>query len=154
MRDVAALGVGHDQQAGVMRRGHHLLERSPAGRAEALEACELRLHSDARRSGGADQLAALIGDRRCVRAGGIEPEADLAAALGDERREPVGERCGQPPLTFDFRPAPAENFGTLPPAIVMRSPVRGLTPCRGPRSATLNLPKPEKLISPPPRACL
>ena len=47
-------------------------------------------------------------------------------------------------------PAPAENFGTRPPAIVIRSPVRGLTPWRGPRSATLNLPKPVKLISPPP----
>src|SRR5690242_7482353 len=34
--------------------------------------------------------------------------------------------------------------------MVIRSPVRGLTPCRGPRSATLNFPKPVKLTSPPP----
>ena len=65
----------------------------------------------------------------------VETEADLAAALVYERGEPVGEgRAGgdqgrsQPPLTRCLRPAPAENFGTLPPAIVIRSPVRGLTP--------------------------
>ena len=48
-----------------------------------------------------------------------------------------------------LRPAPAENFGTLPPGIVIRSPVRGLTPWRGPRSLTLNLPNPVKLTSSP-----
>jgi hypothetical protein len=45
--------------------------------------------------------------------------------------------------------APAENLGTRPPAIVIRSPVRGFTPWRGPRSATLNLPKPVKLTLSP-----
>jgi hypothetical protein len=44
-----------------------------------------------------------------------------------------------------FSPAPAENLGTRPPAIVIRSPVRGLTPWRGLRTATLNFPKPVKL---------
>src|SRR5689334_2976738 len=32
----------------------------------------------------------------------------------------------------------------------IRSPVRGFTPCLGPRSATANLPKPVKFTSPPP----
>jgi len=44
--------------------------------------------------------------------------------------------------------------GTLPPGIVIRSPVRGLTPCRGPRSATWNFPNPVKFTSPPPRMTL
>ena len=39
--------------------------------------------------------------------------------------------------------------GTFPPLMVIRSRVRGLTPWRSPRSATWNLPKPVKLISPP-----
>ncbi len=60
---------------------------------------------------------------------GVEAEADLAAALGNERRKPISESCGnQPPLTLVFRADPAENRGTLPPGIVIRSPVRGLTP--------------------------
>ncbi len=60
----------------------------------------------------------------------VDAQADLAAAPLDEGRKPVreGRPVCQPPLTFDFKPAPAENFGTLPPAIVIRSPVRGLTP--------------------------
>src|SRR5207248_10357526 len=74
--------------------------------------------------------------------------ADLASPLLDEGDEPIGERRTQP-LTWDLSPAPAENFGTRPPAIVIRSPVRGFTPCRGPRSATLNLPKPVKFTSSP-----
>jgi hypothetical protein len=60
----------------------------------------------------------------------VETQADLASARLDQAREPVGEGGAQPPLTFCFRPAPAENFGTLPPGIVIRSPVRGLTPWR------------------------
>ena len=60
---------------------------------------------------------------------GIESEADLAPALGDERRQPVREGlCAQPPLTCFFRPEPAEKRGTLPPGMKIRSPVRGLTP--------------------------
>ena len=54
-------------------------------------------------------------------------------------------------MTFFFRPEPAEKRGTLPPGMKIRSPVRGLTPCRGPRSATANLPNPVKLTSPPVR---
>ena len=72
-------------------------------------------------------------DGRGVR---VEPEADLAAALLDERREPIRKWLPAQPLTLDFRAEPALNRGTLPPGIVMRSPVRGFTPCRGPRSAT------------------
>jgi hypothetical protein len=68
------------------------------------------------------------GIRRQRRWVGVEAEANLAAALVDERREPVGKRSGQPPLTRDFSPAPAENLGTRPPGIVIRSPVRGFTP--------------------------
>ena len=48
-----------------------------------------------------------------------------------------------------FRAEPALNFGTLLAAIWILSPVCGLTPWRAPRSATENLPKPVKLISPP-----
>ena len=61
---------------------------------------------------------------------GVEAEADLALARLDRARQPVGEGRAQPPLTFCFSPAPAENFGTLPPGIVIRSPVRGFTPWR------------------------
>jgi hypothetical protein len=53
------------------------------------------------------------------------------------------------PLTFDFKLAPAENFGTRLAGIVIRSPVRGLTPFRGPRSTTWNFPKPGKFTSSP-----
>ena len=62
---------------------------------------------------------------------GIEAEADLAAALVDERRQPVCERSfgsAYLPLTLALRAEPAEKRGTLPPGIVIRSPVRGLTP--------------------------
>src|SRR6478609_7516047 len=71
--------------------------------------------------------------------------------LLDEGGQPVRERRPQAtqPLTRVFNPAPAENLGTRPPAIVIRSPVRGLTPWRGPRTATLNLPKPVKLTESP-----
>ncbi len=59
---------------------------------------------------------------------GIEAEADLAAALFDERRKPIRESRRNQPLTLVFRAEPAEKRGTLPPGIVIRSPVRGLTP--------------------------
>jgi hypothetical protein len=42
-RDVAALAVGDDQQAGLLRSGTDLGQRRPAGSAEALEAGQLRL---------------------------------------------------------------------------------------------------------------
>ena len=56
----------------------------------------------------------------------IQAEADLAAAFADERRSPIDEEAQ--PLTCFLRADPAEKRGTLPPAMVMRSPVRGLTP--------------------------
>jgi hypothetical protein len=60
---------------------------------------------------------------------GVETETDLTAALSDERREPIRECCGnQPPLTLVLSAEPAEKRGTLPPGIVIRSPVRGFTP--------------------------
>ena len=37
------------------------------------------------------------------------------------------------------------NFGTIVAAMWIVSPVRGCTPWRAPRSATRNLPKPEKV---------
>src|ERR1700742_3127633 len=82
----------------------------------------------------------------------------MAAALLNEGRQPIREldqyrlrpSRPQPPLTLLFSAEPAEKRGTLPPGIVILSPVRGLTPWRGPRSATWNLPKPVKLTSPPP----
>jgi hypothetical protein len=109
-RDVAALSVGDDQQAGFPGRGTNLFEGEPAGGAEALEAGELRLDRDAGGAGAVDQVAAVLGDRdgrqlsgrRLRIAGtrplpgqlgriGVEAEADLAAALFDERREPIGK---------------------------------------------------------------
>ena len=109
-RDVAALAVGDDQQAGFPGRCADLFEGEPAGGAEALEAGELRLDRDARRAGPVDQVAAVLGDRdgrqlsgrRLGIAGarplpgqlgriGVEAEADLAAALFDERRKPIGK---------------------------------------------------------------
>ena len=61
---------------------------------------------------------------------GVEAETDLTAALLNERRKPIGEagKARQPPLTWLFKAEPAENRGTLPPGIVILSPVRGLTP--------------------------
>jgi hypothetical protein len=49
-------------------------------------------------------------------------------ALFDERRQPICERSLAQPLTLVFSAEPAEKRGTLPPGIVIRSPVRGLTP--------------------------
>jgi hypothetical protein len=113
-RDVAALAVGDDQQARFLSSGADLFQGAPAGRAEALEAGELRLDGDAGRSRLVDQAAAVGGDRGgrqlCGRGAGIawrlplpgqlgrvgvEAEADLAAALFDERRQPIGERVTQ-----------------------------------------------------------
>ena len=91
-----------------------LLERLPAGRAEPLEARELRLDRDTRGPGGDDRRTAVLGHRlrgararqvRRVRASadarerlrpqrcrvGVEPEHDTTAALLHERRQPVGE---------------------------------------------------------------
>ena len=108
-RHVAALAVGDHQQAGLGRGLADLGQRRPAGRAEALEAGELRLDRDAGRAGALDQRPAVGGDgtgrqlgRRALDRGpevgpgqlrrvGVETEADLAAALFDERRQPVRE---------------------------------------------------------------
>jgi hypothetical protein len=70
----------------------------------------LRLHRDAGGAGPVDQVAAVLGDRggrqlcdrrlgiACARPRpgqlgrvGVEAEADLAAALFDERRKPIGK---------------------------------------------------------------
>ena len=59
---------------------------------------------------------------------GVAAEADLTAALLDERRSPIDEVTQ--PLTAFFRAEPAENRGTLLAAMVIRSPVRGFTPWR------------------------
>ena len=109
-RHVAALAVGDDQQARLPGGRADLFQRRPAGGAEPLEAGELRLDRDAGRAGALDQRAAVGGDgtARRPRAGvpstvgpevlpgqlrrvGVETEADLAAALLDERRQPVRE---------------------------------------------------------------
>ena len=57
---------------------------------------------------------------------GIQAKADLAAALFYERRSLINEEAQ--PLTCFFRADPAEKRGTLPPWMVIRSPVRGFTP--------------------------
>ncbi len=108
----------------------------------------MELCGDACRRGALDQSASADDNRRgrglggrvvVARRGprrqrawvGVDAQTDLASPFLDEGGEPVGERCAQP-LTFAFKPAPAENFGTRPAAIVIRSPVRGFTPCLGP----------------------
>ena len=110
-RHVAALAVGDHQQARVAGRLGDLLQRRPAGRAERLEARELWLDRDAGGAGGArsapGKRAAAAAAARSRGSPGpvarrrapwlgvgdrVEPEADLAAALLDERREPVCER--------------------------------------------------------------
>ena len=169
-RHVAALAVGDHQQARLAGGGADLGERRPAGRAEALEAGELRLDRDAGRAGLLDQRAGSGRRRRrprprpaCPRPSGPSPPRSASPGRGRDRGRPG---CGAPrrapqagprkelqaaqPLTLVFSAEPAEKRGTLPPGIVIRSPVRGLTPWRGPRSATWNLPKPVKLTSPPP----
>src|SRR4051794_14858594 len=177
-RHVTALAVGDHQQPGSSRCLADVDQRLPARCAEPLEAGELRLHRDASGARRVDQRSALLEHRGRGTIGAvgqvrpwrtsirrvaltralapqlcrvrIEPQAHLAPALLDERPEPVSERRDYPPLTFFFSPEPAEKRGTLPPGMKIRSPVRGFTPCRGPRSATANLPKPVKLTSPPP----
>ena len=71
---------------------------------------------------------------RQLRRVGVKSKADLAAALFDGRRSPIDEEAQ--PLTDFFSAEPAEKRGTLPPAMVIRSPVRGFTPWRALRSAT------------------
>jgi hypothetical protein len=85
-------------------------ERGPTGRAEPLEAGELRLGRDARGARGVDQRAAVRGDRAGrARSGrpvggcgaerlrpesrrvGIEAQDDLGLAPGDRVGEPVGD---------------------------------------------------------------
>lgn len=109
-RDVAALAVGDDQQAGFAGGIAGRFQSGPAGSAEALEAGELRLDRDAGGTRPVDQVAAVLGDRGGSQLGGrplgiagalplpgelrrigVESEADLAAALFDERREPIGK---------------------------------------------------------------
>ena len=46
---------------------------------------------------------------------GVEAEADLAAALLDERREPIRKEARTQPLTLALSAEPAEKRGTLPP---------------------------------------
>ena len=146
-RHVAALAVGDHQQARLPGGGADLGEGCPAGGAEALEAGQLRLDRDAGGAGAVDQIATVSDDRGGGQIGGgagvtrlhplpgqlgrigVETEADLTAALNDERGEPIRECCGnQPPLTLVLSAEPAEKRGTLPPGIVIRSPVRGFTP--------------------------
>ncbi len=45
----------------------------------------------------------------------VEAKADLAAALLDERREPIRKKARTQPLTLALSAEPAEKRGTLPP---------------------------------------
>ena len=111
-RDVAALAVGDREQPGVVRGSDAAPRRLPPRRAEALEAGELELDRDAGRPGALDQLGAvrrdgagsvfrgrIVGAVAAARAElgriGVEPEDDLAAAVLDRRREPVGKGLAQ-----------------------------------------------------------
>ena len=110
MRHVPALAVGNHQQAGVAA--------APTTRSSAVQPFEPRRSKQASCGLTATQAgpAASISSRQrspiasaAAPAGGlprreplrrpgwirVEAEAYLAAALGDERREPVGKRCAQ-----------------------------------------------------------
>jgi len=143
-RYVAALPIGDRQQPGLTRRRADLGQGDPTGRPKPLEAGQLGLDGNAGRAGLPDERTAVrrdgagrtLGRRGSVGRGvggelggvGVEPEADLAAALLDERRQPICKGDRAQPLTLVFNAEPAEKRGTLPPGIVIRSPVRGLTP--------------------------
>jgi hypothetical protein len=60
--DVAALAVGDDQQARLLGGRADLGQGRPAGRAEALEAGQLRLDRDAGRAGALDQATTVLDD--------------------------------------------------------------------------------------------
>ncbi len=106
-RHVSALAVRDHHEPGLPRRVHGPLERRPTGRAEPLEARQLGLGGDAGRTRPLDQRAAVGGDRLAGSLGGttlrrrgtrveprrigVQPEAELALALLDERGEAVGE---------------------------------------------------------------
>ncbi len=143
----ALLGGGVDHPLAV--------RRSPPARRLPPDCTE----ADGRRASGRGQSAAGSGSR---------PRNKLRATRGDGVRQSVAEagpaRCpghGQMArdrdtgarrvdyLTDFFRPAPAVNFGTFDAAIWILSPVAGFRPSRALRCETLNLPKPENVISPP-----
>jgi hypothetical protein len=94
MGNVAALGVGDDQQPGLAGGADDPLERRPSGRAEPLEAGELRLRRDAGGGGERDQPLAFGDDRLARRLPRVEPEAELASPPLDGGGEPVGEWGG------------------------------------------------------------
>jgi hypothetical protein len=109
-RHVATLAVGDDEEAGFLRRSTGRFQRLPSGCTEALEAGQLGLDGDAGGTRSLDQDPAVLGNRGggelCGRRLGgprlrplpgqlgrigVEAEADLAAALFDERRKPIGK---------------------------------------------------------------
>ena len=107
-----------------------------------------------RRARGRQQLAP---DRGRGRAGAGSRAREPRPRRG-RRSSPAGEPAAIVPDFVDAALAaldgclsaePAVKRGTFPPLMVIRSRVRGLTPWRSPRSATWNLPKPVKLMSPP-----
>lgn len=141
--NIAAFAVGDHEETGVPSRRAYFFEGFPARPAQPFEAGQLRLHRDTEGPCKFDDPAAVgrdsgtcgfrrrsfcpVGDR--ITESGrirIQAEADLAATLFYERRSLINEEAQ--PLTCFFRADPAEKRGTLPPAMVMRSPVRGLTP--------------------------
>ena len=106
--DVAALGVGDDEQAARARLAHQPLERRPPRRAQPLEEGDLRLHHRDQIGHGVEQLVgeALHRRRRHLAVGArremrerrrkelelrIDAQADRAALVVDRAVEPVGE---------------------------------------------------------------
>ncbi len=90
----------------------------------------LRMPSVARAAAGAIPIVTAAERRR------DHDDHDNEAAKNGGGGEKSGGCSRAQPLTLAFSADPAEKRGTLPPGIVIRSPVRGLTPWRGPRSAT------------------
>ena len=162
--DVAALAVRDHEQARLPVRARRP-SRSAAqpGRPSASKRASCGFTATQARRSRVDQRAAVredrrrrgaagIGDaRRCGRGIGpqrrrigVEAEDELGLSLGDPRRERVAEarvRVSAPSPRSSGR-CPPVNRGTREAAIWIRSPVRGLTPTRAPRSLTWNFPKP------------
>ena len=128
--------------------GNHRVERRPAGRAEPLEARELRLDRHARRPGRPDQQPAVLEHRARralgdgapalggARGGGPQPRPDrdrCPSTICDSRRvdrvaEALRERRAQ--RTARSQPLAGSEPGTAVVSTSIRSPVRGLTPRR------------------------
>src|SRR5206468_3702597 len=100
VRNVAALGIGDDEQSGGLGRRDDLCQHGPAAWAEPLEARQLRLHGDAGLAGLANQAPTPLPDSRGWTRLRVQPETALAAPLRNRSGEPIRESLVQCRLTW------------------------------------------------------